>query len=403
MILKNHPLVRFAGFRIFFEGRILSSIADKFFTLTLAWWVISDGGEDSKFHLALLMAINVLPVVLLGPAMGTFVDRFSRKRCMQVANIIRGVLIFFLVFLNYNNMLNLSLLYVMVFFISMFVPLFESAAQSSLKDLSDESAVSQVVALNSTSIYLSNILGAMLGGIMIASIGKSGAMFFNASCYVLSFVLISFVRLKHEISSERENFFKQLKEGLVYLKNTKSVFYMLIVFAFLNLFAAPLVMIIPMIVKFTLNEGASWLAAIDGSFALGAGCIAVVLSFKKNYKKVYSSIFLLLLFMGLTIIFAGITYSRWIMIVEFFIIGVCLAYVNTIAISLFQHTVPDEMKGRFFALMVSVATSVIPIAYLLNGIMIQSFSISKVLLINGSAVAMSSVLILFIPRISNNI
>ena len=219
--LAQHPLVKFKEFRIFFAGRMLSSIGDKFFTITLAWWIISQGQENSKLHLGILMALNILPLVLLGSAMGTLADRFSRKKCMQLANFIRFSLISALTILFFTDSLTIPLLYVMVFIISSFVPLFESSAQSSLKNLSDEDSISQVVALNSTSVYLSNILGAMLGGIMIALIGIGWALCFNAACYFFSFMFISFVGLAYKPGAVKEKFSQQLKEGLQFFKNNK--------------------------------------------------------------------------------------------------------------------------------------------------------------------------------------
>jgi MFS transporter, DHA3 family, macrolide efflux protein len=401
--LSQHPLVKFKEFRLFFAGRILSSIGDKFFTITLAWWIISQGQKDSKLHLGLLMALNVLPAVLLGPAMGTLADRFSRKKCMQIANFIRFSLISILALLFFSNKLSLSLLYMMVFIISTFVPLFESSAQSSLKNLSDQESISQVVAINSTSIYLSNIIGAMMGGVMIAVIGIGWALGFNAACYFFSFSLISFVGLKYKKSSLKEKFSEQLNQGFLFLRKNKSILYMLLMFAALNLFAAPLTLLIPMIVKFELKETAHWLAFLDGSFALGAGITAVILSFRKSYSNIYLTIFLALLSMGLLMVLVGFTPMKYILIAEFLLIGASLAITNAIVVSLFQHFVPDDMKGRFFSLQVSIATAVIPLAYMLNGLMAQTLSVQTLLFVNGGLTIVAALPLLVIPRISNKI
>ncbi|MEI6764618.1 MAG: MFS transporter [Bacteroidota bacterium] len=399
----RHPLVQFKQFRIFFTGRMLSSVGDKFFTITLAWWIISQGQQDSKLHLGILMALNVLPAVLLGSVMGTLADRFSRKKCMQLANFIRFSLITGLTVLYFTNTLSMSLLYVMVFAISTFVPLFESSAQSSLRNLSDEESVSQVVALNSTSIYLSNILGAMMGGIMIATIGIGWALAFNAGCYFFSFVLMSFIRLDSKSTALKEKFSEQLKQGFRFLKMNKPILYMLLIFASLNLFAAPLTLIIPMIVKFELKETAHWLALLDGSFALGAGITAMILSFRKSYSSIYLTIFLALFTMGLSMVLVGLTPIKYVLIAEFLVIGSTLAITNAIVITLFQRHVPDAMKGRFFSLQVSIATAVIPLAYLLNGLMAQSMAVQTMLFINGGLTVVAAIPILFIPRISNKL
>ena len=100
---------------------------------------------------------------------------------------------------------------------------------------------------------------------------------------------------------------------------------------------------------------------------------------------------------------AGFTHVKYFLIAEFLVIGATLAITNAIVISLFQHHVPDDMKGRFFSLQVSIATAVIPLAYLLNGLMAQSLQVQTMLLINGGLTVVAALPILFIQRISNSI
>jgi hypothetical protein len=160
---------------------------------------------------------------------------------------------------------------------------------------------------------------------------------------------------------------------------------------------------IPMIVKFELKENAHWLAYLDGSFALGAGITALFLSFRKSYRRIYITIFLALFTMGLTMMLVGQTLIKYVLIFEFLIIGAALAITNAIVISLFQRNVPDEMKGRFFSLQVSIATAVIPLAYMLNGLMAQSLPVQAMLLINGGLTIVAALPLLWIPRISNEV
>jgi hypothetical protein len=178
---------------------------------------------------------------------------------------------------------------------------------------------------------------------------------------------------------------------------------MLLIFAALNLFAAPLALLIPMIVKFELQETAKWLALLDGSFAAGAGITAIILSFRRSYSRIYQVIFVALLLMGIMMAAVALTPIKYVMIAEFLIIGSTLAITNALAVSLFQRHVPDEIKGRFFALQVSVVTAVIPLAYLMNGLLTQSFEVQTVLMINGGLTALSAFFLLFIPRISNKV
>jgi MFS family permease len=104
--LKEHPLALFSDFRRLFAGRLISAVGDKFFSIAIAWWVISRSGANSKFQLGLVMGVTVIPVVLFGPALGTLVDRSDKRRVMLVADGARALCVFILAWLLYTDSLT---------------------------------------------------------------------------------------------------------------------------------------------------------------------------------------------------------------------------------------------------------------------------------------------------------
>jgi len=85
--MKENPLILFPDFRRLFISRIISAIGDKFFTLSLMWWVVSL--PNGKFGLSLAMAATFLPVVIFSPVMGTMADRHNKKYLMLLADFLR--------------------------------------------------------------------------------------------------------------------------------------------------------------------------------------------------------------------------------------------------------------------------------------------------------------------------
>ncbi|MGC9196208.1 MAG: MFS transporter [Syntrophobacteraceae bacterium] len=389
------------GFSQVFFGRMISAVGDKFFTLAVAWWIISQGDKQSKIHLSLLMAANILPMVLFGPAMGAIADRLSRKRCMIAANLFRALLLSILFLLFFRGGLTLPRLYILCFSISCFVPLFESSAQSSIEALTDPQSVPRAVALNSMTVYLSNILGAMLGGIALAVIGVGWAMAFDASCYLASTIFIATLSLHSSPAQNREGFNAQIKAGFRYLANAKDILSLLILFGCINLFAAPLMLLIPMIVRFVIHENASWLGIFEASFAFGAALTAGVLSFRKVFSSIYPIMFGCLTLMGLATGLIAFTPVKYLMAPEFFLIGLGLACTSALSMSLFQNHVPEDMKGRFFSILITVCFSVIPFAYLLTGFLSDLMTIRHVLMLNGTAIMLMAPILLVVPRISD--
>ena len=174
---------------------------------------------------------------------------------------------------------------------------------------------------------------------------------------------------------------------------------LILAFAAFNFFVGPILILIPMIVRFTLNESVTWLAVFETFFALGSAALAVGLSFKRAYGNIYGWFFASLLAVGLS--FGGLyfTGNKHLICALLFAAGAALGAGNAVALTLFQSVVPDEMKGRFFAVLTTLAYAVLPLTFMLNGVLAEKFSIGLSIALNAAAVLALSFIILLIPRI----
>ena len=398
--VRAHPLALFADFRRLFLGRVISAVGDKFFSIAIAWWVLSTAGENSKFHLGLIMAVNVLPVIVFGPLLGTLSDRSNKRRVMLAADAARGLLVLTLALLLWSGRLNLYWLYSICFLISGFGPLFESAVAASIARLTSPEKMPQAVAVDSSVLQLSNVVGSALGSVLMAVVGVAGAFLFNAAGYAASFAAVWGIRTGLEPQERVDSsFIEEFREGLAYTFGNRPVLWLILSFATFNFFVSPILILIPMIVKFTLKESVTWLAVFETFFALGSAALAASLSFKKAYVNIYGWLFGSLLLMGVSfggLYFAGNKYAVCALL---FAAGAALGAGNTVAITLFQSIVPDEIKGRFFSVLTTLAYAVMPLAFMVNGMLAEKFSVNFCIAMNSSAVLALSFLILLLPRV----
>lgn len=398
--LKTHPLALFADFRRLFLGRIISAVGDKFFAIAIAWWVLSEAGDKSKFHLGLVMAVTVLPVVAFGPLLGTLSDRSNKRKVMLAADAARAVLVLALALLLWSGRMDLWWLYTICFLIAGFGPLFESSVAASILRLTSPQKMPQAVAADASVVQLSNVVGSALGSVLMAAAGVAGAFLFNAAGYAASFAAVWGIRTSLEPEARTESsFMAEFREGLAYIFRNKPVLSLILSFAVFNFFVSPILIIIPMIVKFTLNESVTWLAVFETFFALGSGALAISLSFRKSYGNIYGWFFAAVLLMGLS--FGGLYFAqnKYAVCALLFAAGAALGGGNTLALTLFQSTVPDQMKGRFFSVLTTLAYAVMPLAFMVNGMLAERFSVNFCIAMNSLSVLALSFVILLLPRI----
>ncbi len=398
--MSGHPLALFPDFRKLFTGRVFSAIGDKFFSIALAWWVIEQGGENSKFLLGMLMAANMAPIILFGPLLGTIVDRVNKKYCLLAADALRAVLILVLAFLLYQGDLTLPLVYLLCFGISSLAPLFESATNSVLLTLTDSEHLEKTVAVNSSVLQLSNATGAALSGFFIAIVGTLGAFIANGISFLVSFFLVLAVKSDlRPVPQKRAGYITQLREGLYYLKNNRPILAILIVFAASNLFASSMLLFMPLAVRFIFHQSVTWVAIFEGSLAAGAVLTALVMSFTSSRGCVYRRAFAGGIVIGAAFIIIALVRSEILAAAALFCFGMSMVYSGTAIQALFQREVPEAMKGRFFAIFTTTCYSTIPVTMFLNGVLSQIMDLSLLILANGIMVMIITTAFLFIPRV----
>ena len=85
-MLKNR------NFFLLWIGQIISQFGERLNQMALIALVFKRA-PGSTFELAKLMAITIIPVFLIGPIAGIYVDRWNRRRTMFICDLIRSALI----------------------------------------------------------------------------------------------------------------------------------------------------------------------------------------------------------------------------------------------------------------------------------------------------------------------
>jgi len=414
--LADHPLFLYPNFRNFFIGDVLVAIAERYFAITFAWWIISQAGENGKW-LGLLMALEAIPILCLSPFVGPIVDRYNKKWCMLIGAAAQLFFVTIIWLLMQGNALQFTYLAILSFCMSCFVPQFEDSISASVGSLVDEKHLSQATTIQSSSIEFSNIFAAVISASMIATFGIEHAVLFNLALYVVGVLFLFSIKtdllkpVQHTSADEADeadeetgkSYFGDLKIGLNYIVSNRPLYLYAIVYAFETFFTVPIFILIPMLVKGVLHETINWVAVFETSLSIGAVLTAVLLSFKSEFKRFYPTYAVAAFFMGAFMIALGLATNGYLMAGLIFFIGGLFATLMAMSFMMFQYVVPQELKGRFFGVMSTVAAGMAPLSYMMVGLLSDYWSIETVLIIDGIGAAALGVYVLNIPRLRENI
>lgn len=416
--MKDHPLALFPDFRNFFIGDILVAVAERFFAITFAWWLISQEGENGLW-LGVLMSVEALPILFLSPFIGPLIDRYDKKKCMLLGVSMQTFFVGIICFLLLNGRLEFLYLCILSFLMSSFVPVFEDSISASVALLVDEKHLSGATAIQSSTIEFSNIMAAVLSTSVIAATSVEMAVVVNVGLYIIGIVFLAVIKTDLSINAKsaqdeedleegdeeeiEENYMAELKVGIQYILGNKALCWYALVYALETFFIVPIFILIPMLVNNVLHQTVNWVAIFETSLSIGAVIMATYLSFREGYRNFYEIYAGGLLFIGLFMIGIGVFQDGYIMAGMIFFIGGLFAMLMALSFTMFQHVVPGKLKGRFFGVMSTIAAGMAPLSYMTVGIFSDLFSTEAVVICNGVGAIILALIVLKIPRLLQHI
>jgi predicted MFS family arabinose efflux permease len=175
------------NFRRLWMAQIVSEIGDWFYTLAIYSLLLQLTGHASSVALALVL--QVLPQTFIGPIAGVVNDRIRRKRVMIAADLVRVVIVLAMLLVRSREMV--LLVYPLLLMETLMAAFFEPARSAVIPNITKREDVIVANTLGSTTWSMNLVLGATLGGIVGALLGRDAVFVLNALSFLVSALFIA--------------------------------------------------------------------------------------------------------------------------------------------------------------------------------------------------------------------
>ena len=170
------------NFTLLVLGQGISSMGDFVYSTTLLIWVFALGGSAAA--VSGVLVAQALPMFVLGPVAGVFVDRWHRLRTMLSSDLTRAVIA--LLPLLAPGPLRLPAIYTSVLLISAISCFFNPARSAVIQVIVSEEQQPQAASMSQVTFALAIILGPALASPLYFLVGPVIAVSINSVSYVLS-------------------------------------------------------------------------------------------------------------------------------------------------------------------------------------------------------------------------
>jgi len=246
---------------------------------TAVSWVIYTL-THSTLMLGVTLFASQFPSFLFSLYGGVVSDRYNRYKVLlttQVLSLVQAVLLATLILLKHYEVWEILSLSVFLGVINAFdVPARQSLVYEMIDDKDD---LPNALALNSSMVNLSRLIGPGIAGIILEKVGDGACFLLNALSFVAVITSLLMMRLPKYISKPHtKNVFGELKEGYSYIKRTPEILFVIIMLMFISLFVLPYSTLIPFYARDVFHGTASTFGIIDSFIGLGAFSGAIFLA-----------------------------------------------------------------------------------------------------------------------------
>lgn len=384
------------GFGRVWLAHSASQLGDRIHHLALMWWTLDTTGSLALSG-AMLMATSV-PAVLLGPAAGTVADRVDRKALMVGCDLARAAIVAVVAALALDGRLTVEIALVASALLAAVGTFFTPAAMALVPGLVPPAAVQRGTATMEASVQGATVLGPALGGVVVAAFGAGGAFGLNGLSFILSAAfLIGVAFPARAVGGAAEGFFEAMGGGFRLLGRLPAVAGVLTCFALVNVFTMPVLLFMPYFAKTVFHAGAAGLGWLEAALGLGMLAAALFWSARAGGVKRFPVVAGGIAGVGAAVVMMGAWPLFPVHLAALALAGACMGSVNVVVVAWFQSQVPAAELGRFFGLLTSVCSGLIPLSFGAYGLLAGTVDPAVLLLGNGVVIALLAIALALVP------
>lgn len=357
-VLKNR------NFFLLWLGQIISQVGDRLDQMALIGF-IAQRSPGKTLQLATLLSFTILPVFVIGPIAGVYVDRWDRRKTMYICDFLRGCLVLLIPLYLLGSRGSLLPLYCVVFLLFSVGRFFVPAKMAIIPDLVPREQILIANSLVSTTGMIAAVAGFGIAGVAVSVLGVEGGFYLDSVSFFISSLLVFSIRLasgralgivklgKEIVEVIRKSVLAEIREGVSYLMSQKQMRMVLgilfLVWAALGaIYVVMIVFIQETLRELTLNLG--FLVMF-----LGAGLFCGSLIYGRFGKKdnCFKTIYFSLLASGLALSAFAIGLGSYpyfyTAALLAFIFGLTVAPIMTATNTMIHDISTENMLGKIFS------------------------------------------------------
>ncbi len=373
------------NFRLFFGGQSVSLVGTWITRVATSWLVYRLTG--SALLLGVVGFCGQIPTLLLAPIAGVLVDRWDRHRILvvtQVLSMLQSLALAVLVFSGTITVAAILALQVLQGIINAFdTPARQAFVVQMVEDRAD---LPNAIALNSSMVNASRIIGPSIGGIVIAAAGEGWCFLADAISYLAVIASLMAMRVAPRPMPPRHTrMLEEMRVGFRYVTSFVPVRSALLLLSLVSIMGMPYTVLMPVISATELHGGPHTLGFLMTASGVGALGGALYLASRQSILGLGRVMVMSTALFGVALIMFSLARTLPVALLALPFVGAGMMITMAATNTIIQTVVSEELRGRVMAFYTMAFLGTAPIGSLLAGVAADRVGPAVTIRVGGAA------------------
>ena len=358
------------NYRKFFIAQEVSLTGTWMQSVAMAWLVLEL--TNSATWLGLTIALQFVPVLLLGPYGGVLIDRLDKRKLIIATQCAAAIQALALGILYQTHHATLPIVLILTLLLGLTNVLDNPARQSFVREMVKDDQVRNAVSLNSVLVNVARAVGPALAGLLIATVGVGSCFYVNAASFIA--VIIAYSIMDTTLLTPSEPVVRapgQLREGLRYVRATPGLLIPLLMMAIVGTLTYEFQVTLPSLAAQTFGTGPINFGLVTSAMGLGAigGGLASAGRSAFGIRPLTTAVFAF----GVTDLLVALAPNIELACIALVAVGAASIWFLSTGNATLQMNAAPEMRGRVMGLWAVAFLGTTPIGGPIVGFIAQSW------------------------------
>lgn len=361
----------FRNYLVFWGGQLFSLLGSSIIQFVIVWWIAE--GTRSLIYVSIAFFLSSLPMVIIPPIVGVFIDRWNRKLTIALTDSLQASITFVLILFFLFGTPNVWFVILMNFLRGICQAIHFPTINAIIPLMIPKKNLTRMNAINYLFTGTIRVIGPIIAGTLLLFLDIEHILWADVITFFIAIIPLIFIRIpsinNKSDQKVRNSYFKDFRSGIRFMKSTRSLLLLIVFISVINLLNMPFTTLMSLFIILNHSGGEQNFAMVSAFLQTGVVIGAIIALSKKTWKHKE-----LIILYSTVIGIAGYSLTTFAPKGNFLMIGLgalihasMIPIANTMFLTMLQTRVPPEAQGRVFSFIASIAAAVTPLGMLISG------------------------------------